>query len=237
MPLKRATPSFTIEYRQAKRRPNSGSAKPGWANAKLVPTGLVEQTNRIAMSAFKTAAKPPAEAIAPSLPSGRILPSLVESAPVTGQSNLGRAESGSYGSASQAGHAKPASASGTAARRLGEQTYAAEGLEPPLAVAATLLPEQPATSRGGAGMAATPRSKKRTGHPAERQEKLDEALVAPAGRSDIALTNSASDLPAVSEPSSALRKSRILGRYVFRDERRPGERWKRRIETRRERRA
>jgi hypothetical protein len=51
MSLKRATPSFTVEHRQA-RRPNSGGAKPGWAHAKPVPAGLDEKANRIAISAF-----------------------------------------------------------------------------------------------------------------------------------------------------------------------------------------
>jgi hypothetical protein len=235
MPLKRATPSFTVEYRQAKR-PNSVSAKPGWANAKPAPTGLDEQTNRVAISAFKTAAvKPPEEVVAPSIPSGRILPSLVETGPVTAQSNSGSAKSRSYGGAAQAGHATPAS--GTAARQLGEHVYAAKSLEPPIAVAAILVSEQPAISRLSAGKATTPRSENRTRRPAEQQEKLDDAPGTSANRSETALVNSASDLPPVGMPSSTIRKSRILGRYVFRDELRPGESWKRRIEGRRERRA
>jgi hypothetical protein len=235
--LKRATPSFTVEYRQAKR-PNSGSAKPGWANAKPAQTGVDAQTNRIAISAFKTAAvKPPAETGAASIPSGRILPSLVETAPVIGQSNLGSAESGNYGKALQAGDVKSASADGTAARQLAEHGYAAEGLGPPLAVAAPLLLEQPATLHVAGGKAATPRPKKGTGHRTERQEKLDEAPGTSAHRSEVILTNSVPDLPTVSEPSSTVRKGRILGRYVFRDELGPGESWKRRIEARRERRA
>jgi len=56
-------------------------------------------------------------------------------------------------------------------------------------------------------------------------------------RNVVALVNSASDLPPVGKPSLTIRKSRILGRYVFRDELRPGESLKRRIEGRRERRA
>ena len=85
MPLKRITPSFTVEYRQAKR-PIAGSTKPGWAHAKPAPEGLDEKANRIAISAFKTvAAKPPADLISPPIPTGRVLPSLVETAPVTGQ--------------------------------------------------------------------------------------------------------------------------------------------------------
>src|SRR5271154_4075471 len=96
MPLKRATPSFTVEYRQAKR-PNTGTAKLGWAHAKPAPPGSDGKANRIAISAFKiVAAKPPADGRSPPMPSGRILPSLVETAPVTGQADAGSAQSRSH---------------------------------------------------------------------------------------------------------------------------------------------
>jgi hypothetical protein len=113
MPLKRITPSFTVEHRQA-RRPSSGSAKPGWAHAKPAPAGLDEKANRIAISAFKTvAAKPPADIIAPPIPTGRILPSLVETETVTGQADAEGAQSRSHGSAAKAGHFTQVTADGT----------------------------------------------------------------------------------------------------------------------------
>jgi hypothetical protein len=254
MPLKRATPSFTVEYRQTKRRLNPGGAKLDSVEAKLAPIGLNETTRRVAISAFKTASAKQSAEVVHSVPAGRILPSLVEADPVTGQSSRGRpnnaaepretensrdgsAKSNSYGDARQVEHTTLARTSETAARPLGDPIHAAEGLEPPLAVAGTLVREQPVTPRLGVGECATPKSKKRMGHPAERQENLDDTPVGPTGRSDIALTNSVSDAPAVGEPSLTVRKGRILGRYVFRDELGPGESWKRRVETRRERRA
>ena len=141
MPLKRVTPSFTVEYLKAKRT-NSGSAKSGWGRAKPAPAGLDEKANRIAISAFKTVAvKPPAEVIAPSIPSGRILPSLVETTPVTGQAG---AQSRSYGGAALAGHATQVAVDGAVARQLDEHTYSVEGLE--ASVAAILRLKQPTTS-------------------------------------------------------------------------------------------
>ena len=116
MPLKRVTPSFTVEYRQAKR-PNPGSAKPGWADVRPAP----DRTRRerrigLAISAFKTvAAHPPADVISPSISPGRILPSLVEAAPVTGQPTPGGAQSRSHGSTAQAGHAMQVPADGAVA--------------------------------------------------------------------------------------------------------------------------
>jgi hypothetical protein len=253
MPLKRATPSFTVEYRQTKRRLNPGDTKLGSVEASLAPIGLNETTHRVAIAAFKAAsAKQPAEVVAHSIPAGRILPSLVEADSVTAQSSLGRpdnmaeprktenprdgsAKSNSYGDARQVEHSTPAPTSQTAARPLGDPIRAAEGLEPPLAVAGTLVRGQPVAPRRGVGGLATAKSKKRMSHPVERQKNLDE--VGSTDRSDIVLTNSVSDASAVGEPSSSVRKGRILGRYVFRDNLRPGESWKRRIETRRERRG
>jgi hypothetical protein len=52
IPLKRVTSSFTVEYRQAKRR-KTGSAKLGWAHAKPAPGGDDEKATRIAISTFK----------------------------------------------------------------------------------------------------------------------------------------------------------------------------------------
>jgi hypothetical protein len=253
MPLKRATPSFTIEYRQTKRRLDPGGAKVGSVEANRAPTRLNETTRRVAISAFKTAsAKEPGEVVAHSIPAGRILPSLVEADLVTGQSSRGRpnnlaeprktenpidgsAESNGYGGTRQVEHPTPTRTSQAAARPLGDPIHTAEGLEPPLAVGGTLVRGQPVASRPGVGEFATPKSKKRMSYPVERQENPDK--LGSTDRSDIAMVNSVSETPAIGEPSSSIRKGRILGRYVFRDELRPGERWKRRIEARRERRA
>jgi hypothetical protein len=234
--LKRVTPSFTVEYRQAKR-PSTGSAKPSWAHARPAPAGLDEKANRIAISAFKTvAAEPPADVISPSIPTGRILPSLVETAPVTGQDHAVGAQSTSHGSAAKAGHFTQVAADGTAARQ-GEHTYPAEDIEPSIAVATILRLKQPTTSDLSVEKAVTARSEKRTRRPAEKQEKLDNTPMMSADRAETAPVSSTSGSPPVDEPSSTTRTSRILGRYVFRDELSPGESWKRRIEARRERRA
>ena len=86
--MKRVTPSFTVEYRQAKR-PNTGSAKLGWAHAKPAASrsrreGELDRDIRVQ----NRRAQPPADVVSPSIPPGRILPSLVETAPVTGQARL-----------------------------------------------------------------------------------------------------------------------------------------------------
>jgi hypothetical protein len=243
MPLKRVTPSFTVEYRQAKR-PNTGSAKLGWARAQPAPE-VAEKGSRVAISAFKTAAgHSPAEAISPSIPRGRILPSL-ETLPVTGQADAERAQSRSEGSAAKADHATQLPRDGTVARQLGENIYSAEDLEPLVAVGATTPRlERPTSSDLSASKTRTPRSEKQIRHPAEKHAKLDhdsnasaDTSNASADTSETAPMGSTSGLAPVDEPLSTTRTSRILDRYVFRAERGPGESWKRRIEARRERRA
>jgi hypothetical protein len=237
MPLKRATPSFTVEYRQAKRS-NTGSAKLGWAHAKPAPRGGDENANRIAMSAFKTvAAHPPSDVISPSIVRGRVLPSLIETAPVTEQADARGAQSKSRGSASKAAHAAQEWGDGIVAGHIGEHAYPAEDLEPSIVVAPLLRLKDPTTSDLSVEKAGSPRSEKRSRRPAQKQEKLDNSPGAYAKQCEPAPVGSISDLPPVGKPSSTTRASRILGRYVFRDELSPGESWKRRIEARRERRA
>ena len=231
--VKRVTPSFTVEYRQA-RRPNTESAKPAWAHAKLAPKGIDGKANRIAISAFKTVVAEPATDLISPLVTGRVLPSLVEAAPVTGQGGAGGAQSRSHVRDAKAGHAAQVPGDGTVARHFREHSYPAEGLEPSVA---TFRLEQPATSPFSAEKATTPWSKKRTRRPAERQRKPDHAPRRSADSSQTAQVSSTSCLQPISKPSSTTPTSRILDRYVFRDERGPGESWKRRIESRRKRRA
>jgi hypothetical protein len=236
MPLKRATPSFTVEYRQAKR-PNTGSAKLGWAHAKPAPPGGDEKANRIAMSAFKTvAAHPPSDVISPLILTGRVLPSLIETASVTEQADARGAQSKSRGSASKAAHAAQEPGDGIAAGHIGEHAYPAEDLEPSIAVVPILRLKDPTTSDLGVEKAGAPRSEKRSRRPAKKQEKLDHSGPSPK-QCEPAPVGSISGLPPVGKASSTTRASRILGRYVFRDELSPGESWKGRIEARRKRRA
>jgi hypothetical protein len=144
MPSKRVTPSFIVEYRQA-RRHNSGGAQPGWASAKSAPAGIDEKANRIAISAFKTAAAhPTADVVSPSIPPGRILPSLVEAEPVIERADAGGAQSRSYG----------VPVDEVVARALAERIYSDESNKPVVATMFQL--KKPAASYSNATMAETP---------------------------------------------------------------------------------
>ena len=123
------------------------------------------------------------------------------------------------------------------AGHIGEYTYPAEDLEPSIAVDPLLRLKDPTTSHLRVKKAGAPRSEKRSRRPAQKQEKLDYYPGPSAKQCEPSPVGSISGLPPVGKPSSTTRASRILGRYVFRDELSPGESWKRRIEARRERRA
>ena len=133
--MKRVTPSFTVEYRQTKR-PNIGSAKSGWANAQPAPE-VVEKGSWIAISAFKTtAARSPVDVVSPSIPRGRILPSLVDTSPGTEQAEAARTQSRGGGSAAKAGSATQVPGGGTVARLPGGHISSPEDREPLVAVGA-----------------------------------------------------------------------------------------------------
>jgi hypothetical protein len=134
-----------------------------------------------------------------------------------------------------AGHATQVAADVAVVRQLDEHTYSVEGLE--ASVAAILRLKQPTTSDLSVEKPGRPRSEKRTQRPAVKQEELDNVPRTSAEGCEPPPVSSTSGLPPVGKPSSTTRTSRILDRYVFRDERGPGESWKRRIEARRERRA
>jgi hypothetical protein len=156
---------------------------------------------------------------------------------VTGQVDAGRAQSKSHGSASKAAHASRAPGDATGTRHFGEHAYRAEDLLPSIAVADVLRLKDPTTSDLSVEKAGAPGSEKRRSRPAEKRGKLDNSPRKSPEQCEPAPVGSTSGLPLVGKPSSNARASRILGRYVFRDELSPGESWKRRIDARRERRA
>jgi hypothetical protein len=235
MPLKRVTPSFTVEYRQAKRS-NTGSTKPDWVHAEPPPAVFDKEANRIAISAFKpVAAKASADVSLSSIAPGRILPSLVEAALVAGQVDAKGDRLKSDSGATPLSYIAQAPADTASPIKVGERVYSSENLEPSVAPSTTNRLEHSPSLDPGASKAGRTRSETRTQRPPGKRAKFDHDSGALADMSK--LVTSTAELPFVDKPSLPSRTSRILDRYVFRDERGPGESWKRRIEARRERRA
>jgi hypothetical protein len=225
--LKRVTRSFTVEYRQAKR-PNAKGTKLGWALAKPKPAGINEKASWDEILTFRAVA---ADLPAPSIATGRILPSLLQVAPATERvdAKLSRSRRSLGAAQSPADGALPG--------ELRDQSRAAEDLETSTAVATTIpqLEHSTPSDRSDPRIGKS-RSEKPTGRPAKKREKFDPSPHKASGMSKASPAPS-TDLLLVDKPPSPSRTRRILDRYVFRDERGPGEMWKRRIETRRERRS
>jgi hypothetical protein len=231
--LKRVTRSFTVEYRQTKRQ--AACAKRGWADAKPAPAGIEESPNRITLSAFKpVTAHLPVDVSSPSIAPGRILPSLVQAAFVTEHID---AKARSYEGAAQAGDATEAPADEAVSGRRGEQIHSAERLEPLVATAKISRPKRPARLSTSALKAGPSRSEKRTPGPEEKRETFNKASRAFGDMLKSLPVTPPSNPSLVDKPSAPSRTSRILNRYVFRDERGPGENWKRKIEARRKHRG
>ena len=132
MPLKRASPSFTVEYRQAKRP--KASAKLGWARAQPAPE-VAEKANRsrYPLSKLRLLARQ-SRSYRPQIRTAAFYQILVEAALGSVQADAKRVQSRSHGSAARAGHVTQVTRDRTAARQLGEHTYSAEDREPLVAL-------------------------------------------------------------------------------------------------------
>jgi hypothetical protein len=229
--LKRVTRTFTVEYRQS-RRPNAGSTRADWAQAKPAPAGIDDKVNRMTLSTFKAAASHlPTDAISASAALGRILPSLDQVALATKQVKAKGTQSRRYRRAAQS------RAEGEVSGKLDPQIHSAIAFEPSVA-AATIPQLERATSMDRSVPKTRPsRSDKRTPRPAENLKKFDPASRSSADMTKASPVISTADILLIDKPPSPSRTSRILDRYVFRDERGLGDRWKRKIEARRERRS
>src|SRR3984885_2198760 len=194
MLLKRTTPSFTVEFRQAKRR-KPGSPRTDWLDAKGPPTTATKQPQDIAVSTFKPAAdNVQIEGRAPSTISGRILPSLLKmdslnAPPISGTSR------------------------GTCSPRRAKNV----SKDPEPGFGATKAPpEQMAEQRADLRQVGKARPKRPARSPADRGGELAGAPL--ASLAPMAGADSRSDFPSIREPIADARKARVLSRYIFRDE-------------------
>lgn len=249
--MKRSVRPFTVEVRQTKKRLKPAEANPSWIDAMLVTTEPVQKSRSLAPPAFKTAAADmPSEVAAPAIPSRRILPSLLEADRATATADAQSENLERRGDADKRKDPKPRSygATASAVRRRprtegerptlppaaapAEPLRVAENVEPRLDIPASAS-EQSAAPRASARKVRAARPKTpRFVPPTDAVVRLATAV-----RSDGAANVEKPDAPAHRDPSTDNRKNRVLSRYVFRDEQRPGENWKQRLRARRERRV
>ena len=241
MPLKRITPSFTVEFRHAKRS-KFGNARPSWTNERTGPTPPIKESRRAAAAIFKHADIPQTDD-GPSA-TMRILPSLTErdtlAAPPVSKT-LGAAREArkrfeqrtiQSGEVDQEGHRGRAADDGVRADPLEEPVQVPVGREPQLEMPkpqSGRVAKARNTARKGGSAGPTEQPKREP----DRVEKLDsvrEASYRAHGADKAEPTREA-----ISPPVAGVRKARVL-RHVFRDDFAPGDGWKRRIQTQRDRR-
>ena len=233
MVLRRIIPSFTVEVRHT-RRGKPEIARSNWAAGKASPPPPVNELTRVAADAFKPAVQSQVEK-APSEPP-RILPSLIESAfpaepiPETRGGLLEAAKRGRR-RPQQFDETKPATPEDLAV----DARTSPSPLEHVVQVSVDVKP------RMEDGASRPMRAKKlQDGLGEEAKGKCTKRAVgSPVTRSgpEIAAVKSLSRPAADGKPVAEVRKSRVLDQYVFRDQLRPGDGWKRRIQTQRNRRC
>ena len=249
--LKRAPPSFTVEIRRQQKRTAVG-VNPWWVQTKLAHSTFGGEPRRVAAPApeIREVDAPAAEPPAPR-PSGRILPNLADielqnNRPLEALSSEA-AKIPVIKSASER-RSKAATAPGQVGRPPGRPKSSAAEIASPMNSAPTPLgssiagglDEAPAIppSRPFAPPASTAARNSTSATPAgvtrpAKPSKSVASLHTPPSREALQPVIGA-DAPSVQTPSAAGRppedrQRKILGRYVFGDDFKPGERWKRRL--------
>ncbi len=248
--LKRAPPSFTVEIRRQQKRRAIG-VNPGWVQTKLAHSTFGREPRRVASPApeIRNVDAPAAEPAAPR-PSGRILPNLAEielqnNRPLEAPSS----EAAKIPVIKSASERK--SRATTDARQVGRPRGRPKSSAAEIASPMNSAPTPPGSSSAGrldeataippsrpfALPASTARSSAsatpaRVTRPAKPSESVESPRT-PASLEALPPVIGA-DAPSLQTPSAAGRPSddrrrKILGRYVFGDDLKPGERWKRRL--------
>ena len=229
--MKRIVPSFTVEVRRQTRRGGHASPNASIAEAKPLRTVFDRDALRAAAAVFepKKLDQPVAEVVQPPSPRGRILPSLIiadlpdrgirdaapaaERAPKKGRTNPPRS--------------RPISASPTVEETdMAAATFAAPSAPSKLReeTAPSSKPvASPSPARGNA-WASTKRAKAKLGA-TKPAATAGAQMPPPAARRETTVAEDATPSRRLGEVPK--RKRTIMGRYVFGDELKPGERWKR----------
>jgi hypothetical protein len=248
--LKRASSSFTVEIRRRQKR---GAVTPnlGWVETKLAMSASGGKPPRIS-GAVETA-KLEAPAVQPAAPpvSGRILPDLAEIELQSHRLAEGLAERGVKDLRLRVaeGHkSKPTAVAEHIVRRRGRPKSSANEIVSPMDSAsisartssaglldrATAIPparpQAPSagTAAGDSESATTARVKR----PAKPRKSFESHRALPSLENlqpVIAVVAPSSRSSSASEGLPPVRQRKILGRYVFGDDLKPGERWKRRL--------
>jgi hypothetical protein len=248
--LRRIVPSFTVEVRRRPRLATNSSQDLQLSDTRTQPAAFQSESHRLAAVTFGAAKTPnqPSRDGAASYPKRRILQSLVSEKPRAGQPQDALLSAAASNRLSRA--QKPQSvraikgkdhtstpprkleASSELTARLAGRTSAECGrpsVSPSGGTAVSSgIPTSTAINVAGnsRGPAPPPKAKRRGRIPIA----LDPVAVFAKDQGSITRADALGALPtSVNDVSRPNRKQTIMGRYVFGDELKPGERWKRRL--------
>jgi hypothetical protein len=250
--LRRAVPSFTVEVRRRPRLATNSSQSVQPSETKTPQAKVERESHRVAAAAFEAEKSNQFSVdVATSHPKGRILQCLVPEEPLRRQFRDASLSASMSDPTPRVQKRPPVRAlkgkdqTSKSPRNLEssfDQTVllvdslsAASGRSSglPLDEGTGLLPSvptaEPSQVVGNAGgLALRPKTKRRDKMPTS----FDDSRATPSLKDQRSRTGPDSpptSLPSVDESSRQSRKRTIMGRYVFGDELKPGERWKRRL--------
>jgi hypothetical protein len=250
--LRRAVPSFTVEVRRRPRLATNSSQIVQPSETKIPQAGVEQESHHVVAAALEAekSNRFPVD-VAGSHPKGRILQSLVPEEPLRRQLRDASLSASTSDPTSRAQMRLPV----RALKGKDQTSKPPRNLESSFDQTAPLMDSLSAASRRSSGVpldegtglslsAPTPAPSQVVGNAgglalrpkAKRGDKvptsLDDSRATPSLKDQRSRTGPDSlpmPLPSEDESSRQSRKRTIMGRYVFGDELKPGERWKRRL--------
>ena len=248
--MRRAVPSFTVEVRRRPRLATTSNSDAQLSETKSPQAGFDRESHRVTTAAFAAKKADPSPVAVGSSPRGRILPSLVP------DESLRRPLRDAAPTAAESDPPSPAprrpsvqtSKSKDQTSRLPRNSSFSSAASAPMAERLSTASRHPSSVQSDEGAGVSPR----VATTAQKQLVGGLALRAKAKRRDkVAIsrddvrtkrwlndqrsamgTDSPATLPSrVDDRSPPGRKRTIMARYVFGEELKPGERWKRRLLT------
>ena len=222
--MRRAVPSFKVEVRRRPRLATTSNSDAQSSETRSPPAGFDRESHRVAAAAFE-AKKVDASAsdVGASPPRGRILPSLAPDEPrylLLKEIPVPAAESDVPSRAPKRRERAPKSP---------RNSGFLSAKSAPLAESLSSKSRQSSSMQSG-GLTPGAKAKRRDKMAISRDDARAKPL--PSDQRSAIGTDSPSTLPPrVDDRSPDCRKRTIMARYVFGDELKPGERWKRRLLT------
>jgi hypothetical protein len=235
--LRRAVPSFTVELRRRPRLATNSSQNPRLSETKILQAPFERGSHRVAAAAFEANASTSPANVAPAQATGRILQYLVPDEPPRGQPRevmLSISSSGGDQTKKLPRNSESSPIDITALQETRSTASHRSSAEPTGEITGVTLSGSTVASNqvfeSSGGRALIPNAKGRR----ETQVSLDGSVdpLVKDRQSDTKIDIVTTPVPTVVEPPRQSRQRNIMARYVFGEELRPGERWKRRLITR-----